>query len=396
MTTARRSISAPSAWDRICSGVGYHLDNLGRWLIVNAPAIGSTYAACLAPGVPRLRPRPGWVFAEEYYDQRRWLACRRGALWEAAREKDLAVPITVRWHSGTTVDLTLGNDNSLCLYVCGSFEPNEFAFLDRVLKPGMVFVDVGANDGYYTLFAARRVGPSGRVVAAEPSSRERAHLQRNLGRNGLDNVTVVPAAIGAASGLADLHLAHGVHAGHNTLGSFAHDDVVRASLERVPIEPLDAVIARLALAQVDFVKIDVEGAEARVIAGAATVLKSMRPILLLEVNDKALRAQGNCADSLIGTLRGELGYEIFVFSPVERAAGGAARRRSAFRQRCRHPVRARRRHDHDAIGGRRPSRHVGTTSNQQRPPLSIGRSMRLCRCGRPPASTPSTAGSRSA
>lgn len=316
MTTARRSINALSAWDRIASGIGYHLDNLGRWLIVNAPAIGSSYAACLAPGVPRLRPRPGWVFAEEYYDQRRWLACRRGALWEAAREKDLAVPITVRWHSGTTVDLTLGNDNSLCLYVCGSFEPNEFAFLDRVLMPGMVFVDVGANDGYYTLFAARRVGPSGRVVAAEPSSRERAHLQRNLGRNGLDNVTVVPAAIGAAAGLADLHLAHGVHAGHNTLGSFAHDDVVRASLERVPIEPLDAVIARLNLPRVDFVKIDVEGAEAGVIAGASTVLKSMRPLLLLEVNDKALRAQGNCADSLIGSLRSGLGYEIFVFSPV--------------------------------------------------------------------------------
>jgi hypothetical protein len=64
------------------------------------------------------------------------------------------------------------------------------------------------------------------------------------------------------------------------------------------------------------VKIDVEGAEARVIAGAATVLKSMRPILLLEVNDDALRAQGDCADSLIGTLRGELGYEILVFSAV--------------------------------------------------------------------------------
>src|SRR3954466_13396589 len=47
MTTARRSITPPSAWDRICSGVGYHLDNLGRWLIVNAPAIGSTYAASL-------------------------------------------------------------------------------------------------------------------------------------------------------------------------------------------------------------------------------------------------------------------------------------------------------------------------------------------------------------
>ena len=314
MTTARRSIGPPTAWDRICSGVGYHLDNLGRWLIVNAPTIGSAYAACLAPAAPRLRPRPGWVFAGEYYEERRWLACRRGALWEAAREKELAVPITVRWHSGTTVDLTLGNDNSLCLYVCGSFEPNEFAFLDRVLKPGMVFVDVGANDGYYTLFAARRVGPAGRVVAAEPSSRERAHLQRNLGRNGLDNVTVVPAAIGAASGLADLHLAHGVHAGHNTLGSFAHDDVVRASLERVPIEPLDSVASRLGLPRVDFVKIDVEGAEARVIAGATTVLGQMRPILLLEVNDKALRAQGNCAETLLTTLSTQFGYGIFVFS----------------------------------------------------------------------------------
>lgn len=316
MTTVRRQIASLTAWDRICSGVGYHLDNLGRWLIVNAPAIGSTYAALMAPGVPRLQPTPGWVFAEEYYEQRRWLACRRGALWEAAREKELAVPITVRWHGGTTVDLTLGNDNSLCLYVCGSFEPNEFAFLDRVLKPGMVFVDVGANDGYYTLFAARRVGPSGRVVAAEPSSRERAHLQRNLGRNGLDNVTVVPAAIGADSGVADLHLAHGVHAGHNTLGSFAHEDVVRASLERVPIEPLDSVVARLGLSRIDFVKIDVEGAEARVIAGASSVLTSMRPLLLLEVNDKALRAQGNCADALIATLRSDLGYSIFVFSPV--------------------------------------------------------------------------------
>jgi FkbM family methyltransferase len=283
---------------------------------VNAPSIGAAYAASLAPGVPRLKPRPGWMFAEEYYDQRRWLACRRGALWEAAREKDLAVPITVRWHGGTTVDLTLGNDNSLCLYVCGSFEPNEFAFLDRFLRPGMVFIDVGANDGYYTLFAARRVGPSGRVVAAEPSSRERAHLQRNLGRNGLDNVSVVAAAIGASAGLADLHLAHGVHAGHNTLGGFAHDDVVRASLERVPIEPLDQVVARLGLSRVDFVKIDVEGAEARVISGAPRVLESMRPAMLIEVNDKALRAQGHCADSLLQTLCEKFSYEVHVFSPA--------------------------------------------------------------------------------
>src|SRR5262245_22052851 len=247
MTTARRTISAPSAWDRICSGVGYHLDNLGRWLIVNAPAIGSAYAALLAPGTPRLRPRPGWVFAQEYYDQRRWLACRRGALWESSRQKNLAVPLTVRWHGGTTVDLTLGNDNSLCLYVCGSFEPNEFAFLDRVLASGMVFVDVGANDGYYTLFAARRVGADGRVVSVEPSSRERVNLKRNIARNELENVTVVPAALASACGVADLHLAQGVHAGHNTLGKFAHASVQADSLQRVDVRTLDKVANDLGL-----------------------------------------------------------------------------------------------------------------------------------------------------
>lgn len=326
MTTARRPLSVAGAWERVCSGIGYHLDNMGRWLIVRAPAIGAAYAGILAPGAPRLEPRPGWRFAEEYYDQRRWLACRRGALWEAAREKELAVPLTVRWHGGTMVDVTLGNDNSLCLYVCGSFEPNEFAFVDRVLKPGMTFIDVGANDGYYSLFAARRVGPTGKVVAIEPSSRERAHLQRNLGRNGLDNVQVVAAALGAEPGVVDLHLAHGVHAGHNTLGDFAHDDVVRASSERVPLETLDAVVARHSLTQVDMVKIDVEGGEAGVIAGARKVLNEMRPILLMELNDRALRAQGQSAEALLRTLREDVGYEVLSFSLVmgrpERAIEG--------------------------------------------------------------------------
>ena len=327
MTTARRPVSSTSAWERVCSGVGYHLDNMGRWLIVRAPSIGAAYAAFLAPAAPRLEPRPDWRFAEEYYDQRRWLACRRGALWEAAREKDLAVPLTVRWHGGTTVDVTLGNDNSLCLYVCGSFEPNEFAFVDRVLKPGMVFIDVGANDGYYTLFAARRVGPTGKVIAVEPSSRERAHLQRNLGRNGLENVQVVAAALGAEAGFVDLHLAHGVHAGHNTLGDFAHDDVVRASSERVPLETLDAVVARQGLSRVDMVKIDVEGGEAGVVAGARKVLTTARPVLLMELNERALHAQGHSADALLRVLREELDYQILTFSPVggcpERAVEGA-------------------------------------------------------------------------
>ncbi len=327
MTSARSPIARSPAWELVSSGVGYHLDNLGRWLLTHTPSLGNAYAALLAPGTPQPRSRPGWRFAEEYYDQRRWLACRRGALWEAAALYKIRVPLTLPWYNGTVVDVTLGNDDSLCLYVCGSFEPNEFAFLDRVLRPGMIFIDVGANDGYYTLFAARRVGSTGRVVAVEPSSRERVNLKRNIARNRLDNVTVVPAALASACGVADLCLAQGVHAGHNTLGKFAHDGVQADRLQRVDVATLDKVAADLRLEGIDFIKIDVEGAEASVIDGAHHVLSTMRPIILLEINDKALRAQSTSAEALLSTLRGDFNYNILVFSgttgAIERLEGSA-------------------------------------------------------------------------
>jgi FkbM family methyltransferase len=316
VTASRQTIARGSAWDAISSGVGYHLDNLGRWLLVNVPTLGNAYAALLSPGRPLLAKRPGWRFAEEYYDQRRWLACRRGALWEAAAQFKLTVPLTLPWLDGTTVELTLGNDNSLCLYVCGSFEPNEFALLTHVLGPGMVFIDVGANDGYYTLFASRRVGSTGKVVAVEPSTRERVHLRRNIARNKLDNVMVVPNALGSCRQVAALRLAHGVHAGHNTFGSFAHEGVQADNLEQVDVETLDKVTSDLRLERIDFIKIDVEGAEASVIGGARRVLSAMRPIVLLEINDTALRAQQSSAEALLSTLRTDFRFDILVFSPI--------------------------------------------------------------------------------
>jgi FkbM family methyltransferase len=276
---------------------------------------GRAYAALLAPRRPRLVLKPDWHFAGEYYDERRWLACRRGALWEAAAGRDIVIPLTLPWHDKTIVKVRLGNDNSLCLYVCGSFEPNEFAFLDHVLEPGMVFFDVGANDGYFTLFAARRLGSAGQVIAVEPSSRERINLLRNIEANQLTNVIVVPLALGAASGTASLRLAKDAHSGHNTLGSFAHAGVQTDSFEEVKVDTLDAVVVQLGLTRVDFIKVDVEGAEAGVVDGGSEVLRKMRPTLLLEINEAALQAQQRSAESLLATLREELDYEILIFSP---------------------------------------------------------------------------------
>lgn len=288
------------------------LDGLGPRLLNERPRLGRLYARLLAPR-PSLRVFPGWTFAREYYVEHRWMATRRGVLWRHALRNKLDVPLVLPWHAGTRVEVTLGNDESFCIYVAGSFEPNEFAFLDRSLRDGMTFLDVGANDGLYTLFAAGRVGRRGRVVAFEPSSRERRVLARNVSLNRLKNVTIVPAALADAPGRATLQIAPALHGGHNTLGGFAHRGVDAVSREEVALETLDGEVGRAALAAVDFIKIDVEGAELKVLEGAREVLRTSRPTLLIEANDEALRKQGASSEALTALLR-SLGYAIYVFS----------------------------------------------------------------------------------
>lgn len=299
--------------------VGCWLDKVGCALLSGAPPLGRLYAKLMARRGLRLERYPGWTFAAEYYIERTWASLRRGVLWEHAVERRLKVPLTVKWYDGLHVDVMLGNDHSLCLYVGGTFEPNEFVFLGQILKPGMTVLDIGANEGLYTLFSARRVGETGRVVAFEPSSRERGKLQQNVARNRLGNVTVVPAAVGSSEGTAALQIASGVHSGHNTLGALVYHDAPAVGVEHVSVERLDSVMDRLGVAKVDVIKIDVEGAEMHVLDGGRRTLIAHRPVLLVEANDEALRAQGASNDALLAFLRDELDYSILVFSS---ATGG--------------------------------------------------------------------------
>ena len=131
----------------------------------------------------------------------------------------------------------------------------------------MVFVDVGANMGLYTLFAARKVGEQGQVLAIEPSSRECERLLRNLQANSVSNVRLVRKAVSDSSAEAELLVAADVRSGHNTLGAFSYDTPL-AIKEKVRTERLDAIVAEEGLARVDVIKMDVEGAEVRALEGA--------------------------------------------------------------------------------------------------------------------------------
>lgn len=216
------------------------------------------------------------------------------------------------WYYGLRVNVFLGNDVSHCLFVGGCIDPNEFALLDRVIEKGMVIVDAGANDGLYTLFAAKKVGPNGVVVSIEPSRREFDRLQSNLRLNDLRNVRAFRIGLSNRSEQGVLKVSGYEHEGQNTFGEFSYEDVECSHTEEVPLKRLDALVREAGLSRVDLIKLDVEGGEFLALEGARMILEAHRPLLLLEVNDKALQAQSSSATEVLSLL-GSMGYEVYTF-----------------------------------------------------------------------------------
>src|SRR5579862_9877674 len=91
----------------------------------------------------------------------------------------------------------------------GTFERGERRAFAALIKPGMSVLDIGAHAGLYTLIASKLVGPAGRVMAFEPSQRERARLMKHLAINRRGNVTVQPVALGDVEGDATLYVVQG-------------------------------------------------------------------------------------------------------------------------------------------------------------------------------------------
>lgn len=168
-----------------------------------------------------------------------------------------------------------------------AFRPHDQCIVDEVygqgvysgaeILPGQVVVDVGAHIGVFTLMAARRVGPAGRVVSFEPSPRTQELLRRNLAANGLSWVRFHPLAVADAEGSAELFVAD--DASNNPAA-----DTLTASAGRkgvtVRLRRLDDVLAEEGVTRVDHLKIDVEGAEQRVLDGAPRTLAATRRIVM--------------------------------------------------------------------------------------------------------------------
>jgi FkbM family methyltransferase len=195
-----------------------------------------------------------------------------------------------------------------------AYEPNIRPRFFEHVRPGAAVMDVGANIGLHTLLMAHLVGPSGHVTAFEPDPQSGAYLLGNLRRNGLRDVEVYSTALGEQPGHATLHLDSLTGRTSSLIATHAapHDAEDRMRYT-VAVGRLDDLTIR----RLDFIKVDIEGAEIGFIRGGLDALGRLRPTLLIEVREdnldeaeKLLRAAGysRFADAATDAPVTSLGY----------------------------------------------------------------------------------------
>jgi FkbM family methyltransferase len=234
----------------------------------------------------------------------RWAPWRLGkrALWArvAAGRARRPRPFVAR----TAYGFRVAGDQRLimprCLYWFGLWEPALSAWIQRSLRPGDVFVDVGANLGYFSLLAARAVTDSGSVVAIEASPENARRLEENLERNNVRNVRIIRAAAAAEAGAVRLYRAPWNDAEDSIVPNGGKDAAVD-----VPAGTLASLLSDDELGRARVIKIDVEGGELGVLRGLAPVAAQLRADaeIAVEAHPDVLAAQGAGVSDLLGLLR---------------------------------------------------------------------------------------------
>ncbi len=192
----------------------------------------------------------------------------------------------------------LDRQDALHLKTRGIYEPWETSIVQRDLKPGQVFVDVGAHIGYYTVMASGLVGPSGKVYAFEPAPKNFRILKSNVA--GLKNIRIFPQAASIVAGAAPLFLDR-KNSGDNRLTAPLGCGL---DSQMVPLVRLDHAIENLAA--VSFVKIDVQGHEPEVLAGMQGILDVSRRLrILVEYAPDLLSLAGHRPEELLNWLHNQ-------------------------------------------------------------------------------------------
>lgn len=179
-----------------------------------------------------------------------------------------------------------------------AFETQEVCFLKKILKEGDIFFDIGANGGFYTVIASKIVGTTGHIYSFEPSKEELELLQLNVSTNNIENATLVKKAVSNSKGYAQFALSK--DGAMNSLLKNSHPGQTIQEWQEVELTTVDDFIKELAISKVDFMKIDVEGAEKLVFEGAnKTLSKFENTVILFEACDLTSKGFGYSTEDFL-------------------------------------------------------------------------------------------------
>lgn len=192
------------------------------------------------------------------------------------------------------------------LYWTGFHEFREFAFLHRYLKSNMVFVDIGANQGEYALFAAKRL-IYGTVLAFEPLPSIREVFIENISLNGFKNIQVFDFGLSDKPGTLMIHEIEDTHEGLATL--YLGERKSKQSFA-VQLQSFDKILETTHLTRLDFIKLDIEGGELKALQGSIGAISKFKPVIMVEINEQTYRAAGYSKGEVSAFFE-KLGYKAY-------------------------------------------------------------------------------------
>ncbi len=190
------------------------------------------------------------------------------------------------------------------IYVTGEYEAATTRIFRERLNAGKTVLDIGANAGYFSCLSAALVGPTGRVVSFEPVPRLNAKLKENLALNGFDLTNVHAVALSNENSSARFHVGPLNHSGVSSLRSIDDES------ESIDVQVVRGDDYLREIDRIDFIKIDVEGAECHVLEGMQDLLSRFRPDLVIEITPAYLAGMQRTADDIEAILA-PLGYRFY-------------------------------------------------------------------------------------
>jgi FkbM family methyltransferase len=197
---------------------------------------------------------------------------------------------------------------SKAICMTGVWEPKETELVKKIIKRGMYLVDVGANIGYYTTLFSRLTGDKGKVISFEPSPLSFSILDKNARMNCLKNVVIVQKALSNLTGIEKLYLSK-TNPGDNRLSSSIVEETDKdRDIIEVEVVRLDDFYKE---DRIDLLKIDVQGAEMKVIEGGLKTIENNPDMqIIIEFWPKGLLAQGVEPIQLLSKLE-HLGFNLY-------------------------------------------------------------------------------------